>query len=112
MHFHVLCAILPLSPRISLKHSCYVQLNNTVDQFPKYHTKILLGDFNEKLKTQIFCNRKMGMKIYMKNIILTVFRVVNIVTQNNVIDQCTMFPHQNIQIHFIGRFAITFIASG
>ena len=54
----------------------------------------------------------MGMKIYMKNIILTVFRVVNIVTQNNVIDQCTMFPHQNIQIHFIGRFAITFIASG
>jgi hypothetical protein len=52
MHFRMLCAILPLSLRISLKHNFYIQLNNIVRQFPKYHTKILLGDFDEKLETQ------------------------------------------------------------
>jgi len=52
MHFRMLCAILPLSLRISLKHNFYIQLNNIVSQFPKYHTKILLGDFDEKLETQ------------------------------------------------------------
>jgi len=31
------------------KHSFYVELEQVLDQFPKYHTKMLLGDFNAKV---------------------------------------------------------------
>jgi hypothetical protein len=75
----MLRGILPLSPRISLKHKFYVQLNNIADHFPKYHTKILLENFDKKLETQYFCNRQMGMKIYMKKKSDNGVRVVNIV---------------------------------
>jgi hypothetical protein len=52
MHFRMLCAILSFSLRVTLKHNFYVQLNNIADQFPKYHTKFLLGEFDEKLETR------------------------------------------------------------
>jgi hypothetical protein len=32
-----------------VKHSFYEELECVLDKFPKYHTKILLGDFNSKV---------------------------------------------------------------
>jgi hypothetical protein len=65
---------------MSLKHNFYVQLNNIVDQFPKYHTKILLGDFDEKLKTPDLLQPTKGNEnLHEKNHANGV-RVVNIVT--------------------------------
>jgi hypothetical protein len=38
-----------------MKDSFYDKLEHVVDKFPKYHTKILLGDFNAKVgKEDIF----------------------------------------------------------
>jgi hypothetical protein len=38
-----------------VKGSFYKELERVFDKFPKYHTKILLGDFNAKLgKEDIF----------------------------------------------------------
>jgi len=72
----MLCAILPWSLRISLKHNFYIQLNNTVDQFPKYHTKILLGDFDEKLETQDLLQPTKGNEnLHEKKVMLTVLEL-------------------------------------
>ena len=80
MQFRMLCAILPLIPRISLKHKFYIQLNNIDEQFPNYHTKILSGDFDEKLKTQDLMQPTNGNEnLHEKNHANGV-RVVNIVT--------------------------------
>jgi len=76
MHCCMLCAILPWSLRISLKHNFYIQLNNTVDQFPKYHTKILLGDFDEKLETQDLLQPTKGNEnLHEKKVMLTVLEL-------------------------------------
>jgi hypothetical protein len=40
-------------------------------KFPKYHTKILLGDFNAKVgRKEIFKQKKLGMKVYTKLIMI------------------------------------------
>jgi hypothetical protein len=76
MHFRKLCDILSCSLRISLKHNFYVQLNNKIDQFPKYHTKILLGDFDEKLETQDLLRPTNGNEnLREKKIMLTVLEL-------------------------------------
>lgn len=98
MHFRKLCDILSCSLRISLKQNFYVQLNNKID--PKYHTKILLGDFDEKLETQDLLRPTNGNEnLREKKNHANCVRVVNIVAKNNVIDQTTMVPHQKIYKH-------------
>jgi hypothetical protein len=39
-----------------VKDSFYKKLEHVFDKFPKYHMKILLGDFNAKVGTKIFLN--------------------------------------------------------
>jgi hypothetical protein len=36
------------------------------DRFLKYHTKILLADFNAKVGREDILNRQLGMKVYTK----------------------------------------------
>jgi hypothetical protein len=36
---------------------------NTLDKLSKYHTKILLGDFNAKEGREDILNRQLGMKV-------------------------------------------------
>jgi exonuclease III len=40
-----------------IKDSCYEELEQVFDHFPKYHTKILLGDFNAKVGRGTFLNQ-------------------------------------------------------
>jgi hypothetical protein len=35
-----------------IKDSFYVELEQVFDQFPRYHMKILLGDFNAKVRRE------------------------------------------------------------
>jgi hypothetical protein len=66
------------------------------DKFPKYHTKILLGDFNARV------NREDIFKPTIENDILhetsndSGVRVVNFATSIKLIVKSTMFPHHNI----------------
>jgi hypothetical protein len=40
--------------------------------FTKYHLKILLGDFNAKVGTEIFSNRQLGMRTYIRTVMIMV----------------------------------------
>jgi len=42
------------------KDTFYEELEQVFDHFPKYHTKILLGDFNEKVERQSIFKPKIG----------------------------------------------------
>jgi hypothetical protein len=53
-----------------VKDSFYVELESVFDKFPKYHKKILLGYFNAKVGREEFLNRQLGMKVYMKLVMI------------------------------------------
>jgi hypothetical protein len=72
------------------------EVEHVFDKFPKYHTKILLGDFNAKIgREDIF-------KPTTENDILHEIsndngvRVVNFTASKNLIFKSTTFPHHNI----------------
>jgi hypothetical protein len=52
----------------ALKNDCfYGELKQMFDHFPKYHTKFLFGDVNEKnWGERIFSNRQVEMSVHMK----------------------------------------------
>jgi endonuclease/exonuclease/phosphatase family metal-dependent hydrolase len=77
------------------KDSFYEQLEQVFDHFPKYHTNILLGDFNAELgREDIF-------KLSIRNESLhedsndSGVRVVNFATSKNLVVKSTMFAHRN-----------------
>jgi exonuclease III len=43
-----------------VKESFYEELERVFDKFPKYHMKILLGDFNAKVGKENIFNPKIG----------------------------------------------------
>jgi hypothetical protein len=42
----------------------YEELQQVFYHVPKYHIKILVGDFNAKLGKVIFSNRQLGLRVY------------------------------------------------
>jgi hypothetical protein len=50
----------------------YKELEQVFDNFRKYHTKILLGDFNAKVGERIFSSRLLGMRVYIRIIMIMV----------------------------------------
>jgi hypothetical protein len=79
-----------------VKDSFYEELERVFDKFPKYHTKILLGDFNAKVgREEIFkptTENESLHKISNDNGV----RLVNFATSKNLRVKSTMFPHRNI----------------
>jgi hypothetical protein len=54
-----------------VKESFYEELERVFDKCPKYHTKILLGDFNAKVcREDFFLNLQLGMKVCTKFVII------------------------------------------
>jgi hypothetical protein len=53
-----------------VKDSFYDLLECVFDTFPKYHMKILLGDFNAKVGNENILNRKLEMKVYTKLVMI------------------------------------------
>jgi hypothetical protein len=48
------------------KDSFYEELEQVFYYFPKYHMKILLGDFNAKVGREKASNRQLGMRVYIR----------------------------------------------
>jgi endonuclease/exonuclease/phosphatase family metal-dependent hydrolase len=72
------------------KDSFYEELEQFFYHFPKYHTKILLGDFNAKFKPTI------GNESLHEDRNDNGVRVVNFPTSKNLVVKSTMFRHRNI----------------
>jgi len=45
------------------KHSFYEELEQVFDHFPKYHMKILLGDFNAKVGDRLFSSQQLDRRV-------------------------------------------------
>jgi endonuclease/exonuclease/phosphatase family metal-dependent hydrolase len=74
------------------KDSFYKELKCVFDKFPKYHTKILLGDFNAKVGREDIFKPTTGNE--------SLHEISNdsgsFATSKNLIIKSTMFPHSNI----------------
>jgi hypothetical protein len=76
-----------------MKDSCYTKLECVFNKFPKYHMKMLLGDFSVKAgREDIF------KPIWNENLhdISNDNGAINFATSKNLTVKSTMFPHQNI----------------
>jgi len=69
------------------------------DHFPKYHMKMLLGDFNVKVEREYVFEPTIGQKSLHQDSNDNRVRLVNFATSKNLVVDSTMFPHRNIHKH-------------
>jgi hypothetical protein len=70
-HFIVLNIHAPTEDKIDdVMDSFYEELERVLDKFPKNHMKILLGDFNAKVGSDMFSNQQLRLKVYTKLVML------------------------------------------
>ena len=79
------------------KDSFYEELEQVFDHFPKYHMKILLGDFNAKVGREIIFKPTIGQERLHQDSNDNGVRLVSFATSKNLVVKSTMFPHRNIQ---------------
>jgi endonuclease/exonuclease/phosphatase family metal-dependent hydrolase len=78
-----------------MKDSFYEELEQVFDKFPKYNMKILLGDFNAKVRKEDIFKPIRNESLHASSNDNGV-RVVNFATSKNLTVKSTMFPHRNI----------------
>jgi len=78
------------------KVSFYEELQQVSYHFPKYHMKILLGDFNAKVGRKNIFKPTIGNDSLHQNSNDNEVRIVNFATSNNLVVKSMMFPHGNI----------------
>ena len=78
------------------KDSFYEELEQGFDHFPKYHVKILLGDFNEKVGRENIFKPTIGNESLHQDNNDNGVRTVNFATSKNLVVKSTMFPQRNI----------------
>ena len=66
------------------------------DQFPKYHMKMLLGDFNAKAERENIFKPTIGQESLHQDSNDNGVRLVNVVTSQNLGVKSTMFPHLDL----------------
>jgi hypothetical protein len=79
-----------------VKDSFYEELEHAFDKFPKYHMKILLGDFNAKVGREDIFKLTIGNESLHEISNDNGVRLVNFATSTNLRVRSTMFPHRNI----------------
>jgi hypothetical protein len=79
-----------------VKDSFYGELERVFDIFPKYHMKILLGDFNAKVGREDTFKPTIGNESLHEISVDNGVKLVNFVTSKNPRVKSTMFPHRNI----------------
>ena len=84
------------------KESFYEELKQKFDHFPKYHMKMLLGDFNEKVGRENIFKPTIGQESLHQESSDNGVRLVNFATSKNLVVKSTMFPHWNIH-----KYALT-----
>jgi hypothetical protein len=78
------------------KDSFYEELEQVCDHFPKYHTKILLEDFNAKLGREDTFKPMIRNESLHEDSTDNGVRAVNVATSKSLVVKSTKFPHQNI----------------
>jgi len=78
------------------KHSFYEELEQVFEHFPKYHMKILLGEFNAKVERENIFKLTIGEESPHQDSNDNGVRIVNFATSQNLLVKSTMFPHWNI----------------
>jgi hypothetical protein len=73
------------------KDSFYEELEEVFYHFPKYHIKILLGDFNVKMGTEDTFKLNIGNESLHQDSKDNGVRVVNFATSKNLVVKSTMF---------------------
>jgi hypothetical protein len=87
----------PTEDKISdIKDRFYAELEQVFDKFPKYHIKMLLGDFNAKVGREDIFIPTIGNEGLHKISNDNGVRVVKFATSKNLIVKNAMFPYRNI----------------
>jgi hypothetical protein len=81
-----------------IKDSFFAELEQVFDQFPRYHMKMLLGDFNAKVGREDIFKPIIGNDSLHEASNDNGIRAVNFATSKNLIVKST-FPHCNIHKH-------------
>jgi hypothetical protein len=79
-----------------VKDSLYEEIRRVYDQFPRYDTKIILGDFNAKVGRENILKPMIGNESLHEISTDNGARVVNFATSKNLGVKSTMFPHCKI----------------
>jgi hypothetical protein len=96
-HIVVLNLHAPTEDKIDdIKDSFYDELERVFDKFPKYHMKILLGDFSAKVGREVIFKPTIGNESLYEISNDNGIRAVNFATSKNLRVKRTMFPHRNI----------------
>jgi hypothetical protein len=82
-----------------IKDSCYKELEQVFNQFPRYHMKIFPGDFHAKLRREDIFKPIIGNESLHKTSNDNRVRVVNFATSKNLIVKGTAFPYCDIHKH-------------
>jgi hypothetical protein len=81
-----------------IKDSFYEELEQVFDIFPRYHMKMLSGDFNAKVGREDTFKPTIGKESLHEISNGNGVRVVNFATSKNLTVKSTMFPHRNIHV--------------
>jgi hypothetical protein len=96
-HIIILNVHAPTEHKIDdVKGSLYEELERVFDKFPKYHMKILLGDFNAKVGREDIFKPTIANESLHEMSNDNGVRLLNFATSNNLRIKSTMFPHRNI----------------
>jgi endonuclease/exonuclease/phosphatase family metal-dependent hydrolase len=79
-----------------IKDSVYEELEEVFDQFPRYHMKILMGDFNAKVGREDIFKPITGNESLHEASNDNGVKVVIFATSKNLIVKSTTFPHRDI----------------
>jgi exonuclease III len=82
-----------------IKDSFYEELEQVFDQLPRYHMKILLGDFNAKVRREDIFKPIIGYESLHEASNDNGVRVLNFATSKNLSVKSTIFPHRDIHKH-------------
>jgi len=75
------------------KDGFYEEFEQVFDHFPKYHMKILLGDFNAKVGRENVFKPTIGNVSLHQHSNDSGVRIVTFATSKNLVVKSTMFPH-------------------
>jgi hypothetical protein len=81
------------------KDSFYEEIEQVLDQFPRYHMKILLGDFNAKVGREDIFKPIIGNESLHEASNDNGIRVINFTTSKNLIVWNTTLSHRDIHKH-------------
>jgi hypothetical protein len=81
------------------KDSFYEELGSVFDQFPRYDTKIILGDFSAKVGRENIFKPTIGNESLHEISNDNGVTVLNFATSKNLVVKSTMFPHRKIHKH-------------